>query len=54
MHLTMTTIKLLLLVFIFSTSCANVNDAHYRHNKMIKQDRKMMRKVHNARKFKTK
>ena len=54
MHSTMTTIKLLLLVLIFATSCANVHDVHYRHNKMIKQDRKMMRKVHNARKFKTK
>lgn len=54
MHSTMTTIKLLLLVFTLSTSCATLSDAQWKQKKMLKQDRKMIRKVHNARKFKTK
>jgi hypothetical protein len=54
MRSTMTTIKLLLLVFSLSTSCVTLTEAEWRRKKMLKQDRKMIRKVHNVRKFKTK
>ena len=52
MRLTMTTIKLLLLVIIFITSCAPMSDIEWKQKKMLKEDKRMMRKVQNARKFK--
>ncbi len=36
---------------LLATSCTTTSDLQWKQKKMLKQDRKMMRKVHNARKF---